>query len=607
MSDSQARPEPGGRGAGAPNPGAGERPADGAPPGADEPPAAGAPNGVPLGANRSARAGRGPAADRAVLAHRAATALGALFALVLFIPAVAVLSAGAVEGGLSGWLDTAGSVLGRGSTWRSLRFAAYQAAISAGVCILLALPGSWYLAHVRFPGRRIVQSLTLVPFVLPTLIVILAVITFYGRAGLVNQIIGTDIAAIYSPAGIIIAHVIFNVAIALRILAGGWLTIDERLREASRSLGESGWSRLRRLYAPLLAPHGAAAAIIIFLYCFVSFGIVLVFGGVRYATLEVRIYREMFVNLNLAGAGILAGLQLLAAAAVATALEWVGGRRARAPSRDRRIRVYEWTALSIRGRTLCATYWLAMALLFAAPILSIVIRSFFSDGSPSLAAFTALIEGRIGNRNLDSIMRATFPEIARTSLLLASATAVLTTTAAFIAARLLRGIRVPWLDTLSTMPLAISSVTYSLGLYVIFGRTVPPVALILLTQSVMAFPLVYRSLRATVNSFPPRYAESAESLGAGFWFRLRTIELPILRRGIVNAFAFAFALSLADFTAVLTLGRGAVVTFPVAMYRLIGFQSFDVALALGVWYIGLVALAFLAIDRTSFAREGAEL
>lgn len=536
--------------------------------------------------------------------HVSARLIGAAFAGFLFIPAIAVLSAGAVEQGLSGWLAEAASILERGGTWRSLRFSALQAVASAAISVVLAFPGSYYLAHVRFPGRRFVQSLTLVPFVLPSLIVILAVISFYGRAGLINQLFGTRVAAVYSPAGIIIAHVMFNVAVALRILAGGWLTIDERLREASRSLGETAWQRLRHLYVPLLTPHGAVASIIIFLYCFVSFAVVLIFGGVQYATLEVRIYREMFVNLNLGGAGVLAALQLVSAAVVVFALEWISGRRVARPSRDRRIRVYDWSELARGGRALCLLYWGALAVAFGGPLISIISRSFFPGGTFSLDAFVALIEGRIGDRNLESIMRASFLEVTRTSIALAAATGIITTLVAFVSARVLRGVHVPWLDTLSTMPLAVSSVTYSLGLYVLFARTVPPIALIVLTQSVMGFPLVFRSMRAAVNAFPAGYTESALSLGAGFWFRLRTIELPVLRRGIVNAFAFAFALSLADFTAVLTLGRGAVVTFPVAMYRLIGFQSFDVALALGVWYIGIVAAAFLVIDRTSFSSEG---
>lgn len=530
-----------------------------------------------------------------------ARVIGALFALLLFTPALALLSAGVLEAGIAGWLEQAVVVLGRAGTWRSLRFSVVQAAASAGICLVLALPGSYYLAHVRFPGRRVVESLTLVPFVLPSLIVILAVISFYGRAGVVNRLFGTNVAAIYSPVGIIVAHVIFNVAVALRLLAAGWCTIDERLRESSRSLGESGVGRLRRLYLPLLAPHAVSAGIIIFLYCFVSFGVVLIFGGVQYATLEVRIYRAMFVNLDLSGAGILASLQLAVAAVVVFVLEIVGSRRVSASKGNRRILVREWSALSGPAALLCAGYWILLGVAFAGPLIAVVVRSMFSSGSLSFEAFAALLRGRIGNRNLTSIMRAEFLEIAVTSLWLAAVTATITTVVAFVSARLLRGVRVPWLDTLSTMPLAISTVTYTLGLYVIFARTIPALPQIVLTQCVMGFPLVFRSMRATVNAIPPSYIESAESLGAGPLMRLGTVEFPIFRRGLVTAFAFAFALSLADFTSVLTIGRGAIVTFPVAMYRLIGFQSFDVALALGVWYMAFVAFTFLVIDRAAIA------
>jgi thiamine transport system permease protein len=155
------------------------------------------------------------------------------------------------------------------------------------------------------------------------------------------------------------------------------------------------------------------------------------------------------------------------------------------------------------------------------------------------------------------------------------------------------------------MPLAVSSVTFSLGMRLLWLQFVPTTVLIIVTQAVMSFPLVFGSVRQTVDALPRRYVEAARSLGARPWFRIRTVELPVLRRGLINGYTFAFALSLADFTALFTIGRGAVVTFPIAMYRLIGFQSFDVALALGVWYIALVAIAFIIIDSTAthYGRE----
>ncbi len=525
------------------------------------------------------------------------------FLLLLVPPILTVLGAGALERGIGGWLVEAQRLLNRPGTWRSLRFSVLQAAISALLSILIALPGAYFLSHLRFPGKRVVQSVTLLPFVLPSLIVILAVISFYGRSGALNQLFGTQFAFVYSAGGIVLAHVLFNISIAIRMISTAWLQIDKRLLEVSLSLGEDTPGRLRRLHLPLLLPAMLNAATVIFLYCFVSFGIVLVFGGVRFATLEVRIYQEMFMNLNISGAGVLAGMQLLVCAGAVFAAHRLAAIRTAASTRGRQFAVWAWSEASVYVRALCRVYWLTVGTFLFAPLASIMVRAFRHAGAWSTAAFQSLITGTVGTRNVHEIIRAEFGELIATSLSIATLCAFVTTAVAFIAARLLRGRRLPWLDTLTMLPLAVSGVTFSLGLRLLWFGALPTIVLILLAQGIMAFPLVFRSLRSSFDGLPSRYSETAKSLGAGTMFRIRTLEVPVLWRGVLNAFAFAFALSLADFTAVFTLGRGAIVTFPVAMYRLIGFQSFDVALALGVWYIVVVAVAFILIDMTSYARE----
>ncbi|POR04109.1 Fe3+ ABC transporter permease [Alkalispirochaeta sphaeroplastigenens] len=529
-----------------------------------------------------------------------------VFLALLVPPVVAVLGAGVLDRGLSSWATEALRVLSRPSTWRSLRFGLVQAALSATISLGLALPGAYFLANLRFPGRRVAESLTLLPFVLPGLVVILAVISFYGRQGVVNRILGTDLTLVYSAAGIIIAHVMFNYAVALRTLAGGWRNLDERLREVSLSLGESSFGRGVRLYAPLLMPSLLSAWAVVFLYCFVSFGVVLVFGGVRYATLEVRIFQEMFTNLNLGAAGVLAFLQLLLCAAVVLLLQLLADRHVRPPREGRTRTIGLWNDASRTRRLVCSLYWGFLGFFLFGPLAAILVRSLRPGGiSPSwsLEAFRALRTGRIGEREVYEIIRATFPEVVATSLAIAALSALATVLISLAAARSLRGLRAPWVDTMTKMPLAVSSVTFSLGMRLLWRGMIPPGPLIVITQTVMAFPLVFTTVRGALEAIPLRYLETARSLGASRWSRITTVELPLLRRGLVNAYTFAFALSLADFTAVLTIGRGEVVTFPVAMYRLIGFQSFDVALALGVWYILVVAAAFLVIDATSASRS----
>ncbi len=540
--------------------------------------------------------------------RRAPVLISVIFLAVILPPVLTVLGAGFASDTAGVWAGQVQSILNRPSTWRSLRFSILQAAVSAALSVAVAVPGAYLMSHYRFRGRQIIQSLSLVPFVMPSLIVILAVIGFYGRAGLLGRLFGGDLTFVYSGVGIIIAHTMFNISVALRIIAGGWMQVDERYRWVSASLGERPVSRLLHLHLPLITPSLVSAFIIVFLYCFVSFGVVLVFGGVRYATLEVRIFQEMFTNLNLTGAGTLAALQLAVAGLLVSLIQYLTRKKGAGTVRSgRRFHARRWNELARPARALAVLYWAAVGMFLFAPLLTVVVRAFTWNGGFSLISFRALFGGSVGTREVSEIMQAQLPEILMTSLGMATLSALASSSLAYLCARSLRDHLPGWLDTVLTMPLAISGVTLSLGLRLLLFGIVPELALIVMAQSVMAFPLVFRNMRGHLRALPTRYLETGRSLGARPVHLLWTVEVPVLWRGLVNTFAFAFAVSLADFTSVLTIGRGRIVTFPIAMYRLIGFQSFDVALALGVVYMVFVGLIFFVVDITSVQREEAGL
>jgi len=188
-------------------------------------------------------------------------------------------------------------------------------------------------------------------------------------------------------------------------------------------------------------------------------------------------------------------------------------------------------------------------------------------------------------------------------LCLASGTAAFV--AALAAALRLRGRPSTWFDTLFQAPMGISAVSVCLALRLVGGRILGPIPLVIVAEVFVIFPFVFRILRTACNRLHPVYLESARSLGAGRVRVFRDITAPLLRRGLLNAYAYSLAIALADFTAVLIVGGGRIVTFPVAIYRLIGFRSFDAAMALAVVYIVLCLGLFIAVDATSFAAPGA--
>ena len=167
----------------------------------------------------------------------------------------------------------------------------------------------------------------LVPFVLPTVVVATAFLTLlpdgYERG-------------IWA---ILAAHVFFNVAVVTRIVGGAWSTIDPASAEAAAVLGAGPLRRVREVTLPQLAPALSAAAALTFLFCFTSFGVILILGGPGRATLETEIYNRAARLFDLQAAAALSLLQLGAVAIV------LGGREHPRGARRRREHLTDETSV----------------------------------------------------------------------------------------------------------------------------------------------------------------------------------------------------------------------------------------------------------------------
>ncbi len=225
-------------------------------------------------------------------------AVPAAFVAVFFAyPVAAIVGRGLFPGGN---LDL--SALGRVATDPRLReiawFTLFQAAPSTALTLALGIPGAHLLARVDIPGRSVLRALVVVPFVLPTMVVGTAFRSLFGP--------GAPLAALGLGSGlwaIVAAHVFFNHAVVVRTVGGLWAHLDRRQEEAARMLGAGRFRIFREVTLPQLRPAIVSAASIVFLFCFTSFGIILVLGGPRTSTLETEIYRQTAELLNLGGGG----------------------------------------------------------------------------------------------------------------------------------------------------------------------------------------------------------------------------------------------------------------------------------------------------------------
>src|SRR5205823_3532137 len=109
---------------------------------------------------------------------------------------------------------------------------------------------------------------------------------------------------------ILLAHVFYNVSVIVRTVGGFWASLNPHLQETAAVLGANPRRLFFAVTLPLLLPSVTAASLLVFLFCFTSFGVVLILGGLRFATLEVEVYRQAVSLFNLPLAAFLSLVQM---------------------------------------------------------------------------------------------------------------------------------------------------------------------------------------------------------------------------------------------------------------------------------------------------------
>jgi len=514
----------------------------------------------------------------------------AFLAFFFVFPLAEIVERGLVTGGG----ESAWTVLTGADTRSVLWFTVWQALASTALTVLVALPAAYVLGRYSFPGRSVVWAVVTVPFVLPTVVVALAFLAVLPE-GLQR-----------GWAAILIAHVFFNVAVVVRVVGTFWARLDPRVNEAAATLGAGPFRRAREVTLPLLAPALSAAAAIVFLFSFTSFGIVLILGGPSYSTLETEIYNQAVRIFDLRAAAVLSLVQL-ACVALAVVTTTRLERRLAVRGQLRAEQDVVGRPRTLGEKAVVASSLGGLALFLGIPLAALVERSLAVGGGHSFEAYRALTQPTAS-------LLATPWEAVINSLLYATAATAIAVTVGGLAAFAIAGShtrRTRALDGLLMLPLGASAVMLGFGFVIAFDRT--PIDfrsapwIVPVVQALVAIPFVVRIVVPTLRAVDQRQREAAALLGATPARVWREVDLPIALRALTVAAGFAFAISLGEFGATVFLARPDRPTLPVAIYRFLGRPgqlNAAEAYALAVILMALTALAVFLVERVRVRRLG---
>lgn len=452
----------------------------------------------------------------------------------------------------------------------------------------------------QLPLRDALLKIFGLPLVLPVIVAILGLASVLGSSGplaaLASKLGWHDWAFPYGLTGILIAHSFFNLPLTARLLVPVLEAVPAETWRAAAQLGMTQWQVFCHVEWPHLRRSLPSVSGLVFLLCFTSFAVVLVFGGGPGATtLEVAIYQALRLEFDLAKAALLALAQVFLCVTVLLMGLWFYHP---VPAMRGEKRIYQRPD----ART---GFWIDVALIAATvllvvcPLLAVAANALTANGLSVIASSTVWY----------ALLRSCAVGVVAGALALALGWSIVVSMQTLHRtgrwSRLSDG-----LESITGLNLAVSPVVLGAGLFilllplgVVFSLALP---LACIVNSLIAVPYVVRVLSGPMRRLADHHDRSCGVLGVRGWSRFRLIDWPLLRRDTGRALALATGLSLGDLTAIALFGNEHSMTLPLLLYRLMASYRMDEAAAVAALLTLLCLGGFVAIERVVGGRRAGD-
>jgi len=467
----------------------------------------------------------------------------------------------------------------RPAEWAALRFTLKQAAISALVSGVLAVPLARALARRRFWGRGVIVTLLGAPFLLPIVVAVIGILSVYGKTGIANQVLTAlhlPNVSVFGLQGVILTNVFFNLPLCARILLNGWQAIPAERFRLAETLNLPASARFRHLELPMLRQTLPGAVVVVFLLCLTSFVVSLTFGGgPRATTLELAIYQALRFDFDLGRAALLACLQFaVCAVSVALAARFVP-LAGFGSGQDRRAEI------RAEGLGIDLAVLILAVVFLMLPLVMVV-----AEGAAGVIALPLTI--------WQAALRSTL--MALIAALLAVGGALILALAVAAKAR-----AATLIEGAAMLPLAASGLVLGTGIFLILRPWTSPDDLALpvtvLVNAAMALPITFRLLLPEARSLQADYARLAATLDLHGVARLRYLTLPRLARPLGLGAGIAAAQSMGDLGVIALFAGDRTATLPLMISRLAGAYRLEQAAAASLLLVAISFTLFALFDR----------
>ena len=447
--------------------------------------------------------------------------------------------------------DTLGQILtsatNRGVLLNTVVLGLVVGAVGTGIGFAFA----YAQARLDFRGKRILHLIALLPIVSPPFAVATAVISLFGRSGLIsNKLLGLDYN-IYGLTGLTVVLGLSFFPVAYMNLLGMLRSLDPAMDEAASNLGASKWKIFRSVTIPMLIPGFASCFLLLFVEAIADLANPLVIGG-DFTVLSTRAYIAITGEYNVAGGAAYSLVLLLPGLLVFLVQRYWAERKSVVSVTGKpsgRVNLIS----SPLGRIPLLTIVLLIAALIVTIYVTVFVGAFTKilgvNNSFTLANYQYVLAG-IGS---DAMFTTTILALIATPI-----AGVLGMILAWLIVRKVkrgRGV----LDFMGMLGLAVPGTVLGIGYALAFNKPLiigniqllPALAgggaifggavAIVMVYVIRSMPSGQRSGVAALQQIDPAIDEASTSLGASGITTFRTITLPLIRPALLSGLTYAFA------------------------------------------------------------------
>ena len=485
-------------------------------------------------------------------------AIAAFLLALLLIPVGTVFVAAFRDGDGSFTLGHFGTFFSTGLMRESFGNSLYVASSSVLFASLIAVPLAYITVRFQFRGALLIQTLGVLPLIMPPFVGAVAMQLIFGRSGSLNLVLDeafdTTLPIMQGLTGVIFVETLHSFPFILMNLIVALRAIDGAMEEAALNLGARGWRLFARVVFPLAMPGYLAGAALVFVKVFDDLGTPLVLGQTNMLAPQayLRITQVGLEDpLGYVISVIMIAFSILAlwlSVRVMKGKDYSTLQKGGAGIARRRLRPLE--------SVLAYAVILIVLLVVLSPHLGLLVLSFARMWSFSVLPDTWTL-GNYATVFEDS------SGMIRNTLLYCGLAALIDVVIGVAIAYLILRTKIPgrqWLDFAASAAIAVPGIVLAIGYlrtfqkFELWGIPVTQTwILIMLAYSVRRLPYALRSCMAALQQINVSLEEAAEMLGASKWRSVRRIVIPLMAGGILAGFVSSFITAAVELSATILL------------------------------------------------------